>query len=193
MQEFIHHKVQVYENFLKNFNEIQILFGKRSYDFERQFEDFADQLLSYFKTNGNTTIEAEILKITNMLSLVKKGFNPVSLQKIQTGRREAFWGFAFNALENVYEILMKLFTTEHIKLEEGEEIISNLMIGLIQNGLLSDPTIKSLNSIEKIEVYWLNIMSQNESFSSIDKKLKMSLMTEDIYLLFEKNLSKINT
>ena len=128
-----------------------------------------------------------------MLSLVKKGFNPVSLQKIQTGRREAFWGFAFNALENVYEILMKLFTTEHIKLEEGEEIISNLMIGLIQNGLLSDPTIKSLNSIEKIEVYWLNIMSQNESFSSIDKKHKMSLMTEDIYLLFEKNLSKINT
>ncbi|WP_158837931.1 hypothetical protein [Polaribacter sp. L3A8] len=193
MQEFIHHKVEIYQGFLKDFNKIQTLLGNRSFEFERRFDEFTQTLLSYFQTSGNTTVESEILKIVNSVFTVKKGFNPVKMEKIQTGRREMYWGFSFSATESIFEILMELMNKEKVKLEEGEELVSNLILMLIQNNIMDDAKIAELNTITKIEVYWNLIIKQNESIAGINKKLRMTLLAEDIYLLFEKNLAKINT
>ena len=193
MQEFIHHKVKIYEDFLKDFNKIQILLSDRSFEFERRFEEFSQTLLSYFQTSGNTSVEAEILKIVNSVFTVKKGFNPVKMEKIQTDRRAIYWGFAFSATESLFEILIDLLNKEKLKLEEGGELVSNLILMLIQNNILDDAKIAELNTITKVEIYWNQIVQQNESIANINKKLRMSLLAEDIYLLFEDNLSKINS
>ena len=193
MQEFIHHKVEIYEDFLKDFNKIQILLSDRSFEFERRFEEFSQTLLSYFQTSGNTSVEAEILKIMNSVFTVKKGFNPVKMEKIQTDRRAIYWGFAFSATESLFEILIDLLNKEKVKLEEGGELVSNLILMLIQNNILDDAKIAELNTITKVEIYWNQIVQQNESIANINKKLRMSLLAEDIYLLFEDNLSKINS
>ncbi len=193
MQEFIHHKVKIYEDFLKDFNKIQILLSDRSFEFERRFEEFSQTLLSYFQTSGNTSVEAEILKIVNSVFTVKKGFNPVKMEKIQTDRRAIYWGFAFSATESLFEILIDLLNKEKVKLEEGGELVSNLILMLIQNNILDDAKIAELNTITKVEIYWNQIVQQNESIANINKKLRMSLLAEDIYLLFEDNLSKINS
>ena len=52
--------------------------------------------------------------------------------------------------------------------------------------------LEELNSIDMIEQYWKFLLTQNASISSISKKLRMNLLEEDIYLLFEKSLSKIS-
>ena len=193
MQEFIHHKVDIYEDLLKEFNKIQILLGDRSFEFERRFEEFSRSLLTYFQTSGNTSVEAEILKIMNSVLTVKKGFDPVKMEKILIGRREMFWGFAFSATESIFEILRKILDTEKLKLDEGGSLISGLILSLIQNKILDDAKIAELNSIANIELYWTQIIAQNESIANINKKLRMNLLAEDIYLLFEENLAKINT
>ena len=193
MQEFIHHKVDIYEDLLKEFNKIQILLGDRSFEFERRFEEFSRSLLTYFQTSGNTSVEAEILKIMNSVLTVKKGFDPVKMEKILIGRREMFWGFAFSATESIFEILRKILDTEKLKLDEGEALIAGLILSLIQNNILDDAKIAELNSIANIELYWTQIIAQNESIANINKKLRMTLLAEDIYLLFEENLAKINT
>lgn len=191
MQDFIHHKVQVYEEFFKDFNGIQILLGERSFEFERNLDEFFKVLLAYFQTSGNTTVEAEILKVMNTLTTVKKGFNPVKMEKIDSDRRGLYWGFAFSATESIFEILMKLLDKEKLKLEDGEVLISNLILMLVQNNILDDEKIATLDSIEKVEIFWNEITLKNESIGAINKKLRMSLLTEDIYLLFEKSLEKI--
>lgn len=191
MQEFIHHKIEIYESFLKDFNKIQMLLGERSYEFERNLDEFFQVLLSYFQTSGNTTVEAEILKIMNTLTTVKKGFNPVKMEKIDMDRRALYWGFAFSASESIFEILMKLLDKEKLKLEEGEVLVSNLILMLVQNNILDDAKIATLDSIEKVEIFWNEITLKNESIAAINKKLRLSLLAEDIYLLFEKSLEKI--
>ena len=191
MQEFIHHKIEIYESFLKDFNKIQMLLGERSYEFDRILDEFFQVLLSYFQTSGNTTVEAEILKIMNTLTTVKKGFNPVKMEKIDMDRRALYWGFAFSASESIFEILMKLLDKEKLKLEEGEVLVSNLILMLVQNNILDDAKIATLDSIEKVESFWNEITVKNESIGAINKKLRLSLLAEDIYLLFEKSLEKI--
>jgi hypothetical protein len=66
--------------------------------------------LEYFKTKGSSH-ESEVLKIMNMVSTVKRGFNPIKMEKI-TGRRDLLWGFSFNGIESIYDILMEIYTKE---------------------------------------------------------------------------------
>ncbi len=191
MQEFIHHKIKVIEELISKFNKVQRLFNEKSFDFETQLHAFLNELLQYFNSRGDQTHEAEILNFIGRIQTIKRGFNPVKMQKIETGKRELFWGFAFTVNEALLEILAKMHTTEQQKLEEGQDIISNLILNLYQNKILTDEQIVELNSVAKIEIYWNFLLTQNGSISSIDKKLKMSLIAEDIYLLFEKSLANI--
>lgn len=192
MQEFVHHKIEVLEDLIKKFNKVQTLLNEKSFEFDGELNVFLNEMLEYFKSTGDNMHESEILNFIGRLQTVKRGFNPVKMQKIESGRRELFWGFAFSVHESIFNILQQLYDKEDLKLKEGEELISNLFVTLYQNNLLSDEKIKELDSIDKIEQFWKFLLTQNTSISSINKKLRMNLIDEDIFLLIEKVLAKIS-
>ncbi|RNA60591.1 hypothetical protein D1631_00900 [Chryseobacterium nematophagum] len=191
MQELVHHTIQKIEVLLGNFNKVQELYLSKSFDFDAKFETFLHELLEYFREKGNTTHESEVLKIMNMISTVKRGFNPVQMEKIATGKRELVWGFSFNGMESIHQFLVEMYTKEQKKLDDGEEIISGLMVSLYQNGILDDDKIKQLDSIAKIEIFWTSLVSQNTTIVGINKKLKLTMISEDIFLILEKVLVKL--
>lgn len=193
MQEFIHNKVKVIEELFTEFNQIQRLYAEKSYEFESRFTDFLNKLSDYFNNRGDQAKESEVLRVTNMLQTVKRGFNPTKMEKVNTGRRELLWGFAYNGIENLDSLLQEIHIKETSKLEEGDEIISGLILNLIQQGFLTDQKLQELNSYTEIEAYWNFLLTQNGSISVINKKLRMKLIPEDIYLLVEKIISRITT
>ena len=193
MQEFIHNKVKVIEELFTEFNQIQRLYAEKSYEFESRFTDFLNKLSDYFKTSGDQAKESEVLRVTNMLHTVKRGFNPTNQEKVNTGRRELLWGFAYNGIENLNSLMQEIYGKETSKLEEGEELLSNLILNLIQQGFLTDQKLMELDTIPKIEAYWNSLLTQNGSITVIHKKLLMKLISEDIYLLLEKIIAKIKS
>lgn len=191
MKEFIHNKVKVIEDFFTEFNEVQRLYYNRSFDFDHRFTSFLTELSSYFKNRGESSKESEVLRILNMLQTVRRGFNPFSLEKISVGKREQLWGFSFNGIENINSILQEIYQKEITKLEEGEEILTNLILSLFQQGTLTESNLKELNTIPKIESTWISILAQNGSISLINKKLLVQIINEDIYMLIERIILKI--
>lgn len=191
MQEFIHHKIRVIEELISKFNSVQQSYNEKSFDYDARLNEFLKELLEYFKSRVDNMNESEILNSIGTIQTIKRGFNPVKMQKIESSRRELFWGFAFTVQESTLEILRKLYEKEKQKLDDGEELITNLILTLHQNKLLTDEKIQELDSVHKIETYWTFLLTQNGTISSINKKLRMSMIVEDIYLLFEKSLSKI--
>ncbi|WP_143884850.1 hypothetical protein [Chryseobacterium binzhouense] len=191
MQELIHHTTQTLEFHLDQLNKIQEVYLAKSFDFDSQFDTFLHQLLDYFKAKGNTTRESEVLKIMSMIETVKRGFNPVKLENISSGKRNLLYGFSFNGIEMIHGFLTELLAKEQKKLDESEELLSGLMISLYQNNILDDATIKELNSVIKIGQFWEQLLLQNTSIAGINKKLRLSLLSEDIYLIIEKILTKI--
>jgi len=191
MQELIHHTTQTLEFHLDQLNKVQEVYLSKSFDFDSQFDAFLHQLLDYFKAKGNTTHESEVLKIMSMIETVKRGFNPVKLENISSGKRNLLYGFSFNGIEMIHGFLTELLAKEQKKLDESEELLSGLMISLYQNNILDDATIKELNSVIKIGQFWEQLLSQNTSIAGINKKLRLSLLSEDIYLIIEKILTKI--
>lgn len=193
MQEFIHNKVKVLDELFTEFNQVQRLYAEKSFEFESRFTVFLNKLSDYFKNRGDQAKEAEVLRVTNMLHTVKRGFNPTNQEKVNTGRRELLWGFAYNGIENLNSLMQEIYGKETSKLEEGEELLSNLILNLIQQGFLTDQKLMELDTIPKIEAYWNSLLTQNGSITVIHKKLLMKLISEDIYLLFEKIIAKIKS
>lgn len=191
MQELVHHTIQKIQELLEYFNKVQELYLLKSFDFDGQFEAFLNEFLEYLRTKGNATYESEVLKVMNMIATVKRGFNPVQMEKITAGKRETLWGFSFNGMETIHGFLMEMYAKEKKKLDEAEELLSGLMVSLYQNSVLDDDKVKDLNSIPKIEVFWNSLINHNTQISGINKKLRLSMISEDIFLLLEKVLLKL--
>ncbi|RQO33116.1 hypothetical protein DBR39_23260 [Chryseobacterium sp. KBW03] len=191
MQELIHYTVQKIKELLEHFNEVQALYLSKSFDFDAQFDVFLNEVLEYFRTKGSTSHESEVLKIMNMIATVKRGFNPIKMEKITTGRREILGGFSFNGIESIYDILMEIWAKENKKLEDAEELISGIIVSLYQNGILDDEKLKEMDSIPKIESFWTSLTVQNAAISGINKKLRLTVIAEDIFLILEKVFLKL--
>ena len=191
MQELIHHSRQTLELHLDHLNKVQELYLSKSFDFDAHFDAFLHSLLDYFKAKGNTTYESEVLKIMSMISTVKRGFNPVKLEKVNFGKRDLVSGFSFSGMEHIHGLLTDLLSKEQRKLDEAEELLSGLMISMYQNGILDDAKIKDLNTIVKIETFWNQLLPQNTTIAGINKKLRLTLLGEDIYLILEKIYTKL--
>ncbi|SIR17668.1 hypothetical protein [Chryseobacterium sp. RU33C] len=191
MQELIHFTVQKIKELLEQFNEVQSLYLSKSFDFDTRFDGFLNEVLEYFRTKGNASYESEVLKIMNMIATVKRGFNPIKMEKIVSGRRELLGGFSFNGMESIYDILMEIYTKENKKLDEAEELISGIIVSLYQNGILDDEKLKDMNSVPKIESFWNSLVVQNAAISGINKKLRLSIIPEDIFIILEKVFLKL--
>jgi len=191
MQELIHFTVQKIKELLEHFNDVQTLYLSKSFDFDARLDVFLNDVLEYFRTKGNTSHESEVLKIMNMISTVKRGFNPIKMEKIMTGRRELLGGFSFNGMESMYGILMEIYAKENKKLDDAEELISGIIVSLYQNGILDDEKLKDMNSIPKIERFWTSLVEQNTAISGINKKLRLTIIPEDIFLILEKVFLKL--
>lgn len=191
MQELIHFTVQKIKELLEHFNEVQALYLSKSFDFDSRFDIFLNEVLEYFRTKGNTSHESEVLKVMNMIATVKRGFNPIKMEKIMSGRRELLGGFSFNGIESIYDILMEIDAKENKKLDDAEELISGVIVSLYQNGILNDEKLKEMNSVPKIESFWNSLVEQNAAISGINKKLRLSIIPEDIFIILEKVFLKL--
>lgn len=191
MQELIHFTVQKIRELLEHFNEVQVLYLSKSFDFDARLEVFLNEVLEYFRTKGNTSHESEVLKIMNMIATVKRSFNPIKMEKITVGKRDLLWGFSFSGMESIYDILMEIYAKENKKLDDAEELISGIIVSLYQNGILDDEKLKEMDSVPKIESFWTSLVTQNTAISGINKKLRLTVIPEDIYLILEKVFLKL--
>ncbi|WP_153397819.1 hypothetical protein [Chryseobacterium vaccae] len=191
MQELIHYTVQKIKKLLEHFNEVQALYLSKSFDFDARLEAFLNEVLEYFRTKGSTTHESEVLKIMSMVATVKRSFNPIKMEKITAGKRDLLWGFSFNGMESIYDILMEIYAKENKKLDDAEELISGIIVSLYQNGILDDEKLKEMDSVSKIESFWTSLVTQNTAISGINKKLRLTIIPEDIFLILEKIFQKL--
>jgi hypothetical protein len=100
--------------------------------------------------------------------------------------------FAFHVVEEVKKMIEDILTKERQKLDEAEDLLSNTFLSLIQNGILNNQELKKLDSVAKIELLWTEIVKQNASIALLDKKMKLQVTSEDMYLLIEKIIGNMS-
>lgn len=191
MKPFIHHKVQAINELIGYHNQVRQLYVDRAFEFENNYRELLNDCKTFLKSNGTNTQVGEVLNLEGMYETANKGIDPIELKKVKTGRRSLKMMIANHGLNELLNLLKTFNDKENSKIEEADEILSNTLLSLVQSGTLNDDNINELDSIPKIEIFWNNLKNLNESILLIDKKLKLKIIAEDIYLIIEKNLNKM--
>lgn len=191
MKPFIHHKVQAIDVLIAQHNQVRQLYIDRAFEFESNYRELLNECKIFLKSNGTNTQVGEVLNLEGMYETANKGIDPMEMKKVNTGRRSLKMMIANHGLNELLNLLKTSYNKEQSKIEEAEELLSNTLLGLVQSGALNDNKINDLDSILKIELFWNNLTALNESILLIDKKLKLKIIAEDIYLIIEKNLNRM--
>lgn len=191
MQEFIHHKIQTLDNLLATYLDVQYDFIRSGFEFDDRFTGLLNKCLDFYKSHGSNRQVSEILNIISMFETAKRGIDPFKLEKNSSGRRDLKMMAAYHGLEKLHQLVTADLEKETQKLDEAEEMLSNLLLSLYQSGYLNDNKIRELQSVEKIRAFWQELLNQNGSISLINKKLRLKLIPEDIYMVLEKILAKM--
>jgi len=110
------------------------------------------------------------------------GIDPVQLQKVKTERRALAATAAFYCLNEMHEILQTALQKVLDVLQNAEETLSQLMITALQNNLINDEIIETSSDIDQIQQLWKNLLT-NDQIKMFDKKLRLDILAQDIYLL----------
>lgn len=179
------------DGLIESHNNIRQLHIDRAFEFDDKYRTLLNECKTFLKSNGTNTQVAEVLNLEGMFETAKRGINPYELKKVNTGRRSLSMMIANQGLNELFNLLKEFYDKEKKKIEEAEELLSNTILGMFQSGAINDEKIKALDSIPKIEAFWNQIKNVNDSILLIDKKLRINIISQDIFLIIEKILDKI--
>lgn len=191
MKQFIHHKIQKIDLLLQTYNSVRQLYVNNSFEFFDEYKNLLDECKEFLQVHGTNSQVAEVLNLESFFEIAKKGINPYELIKVNSGKRGMIMMTANQGLNDLLFILKSFYEKENNKIEVSSEILSNMLLGLIQSGGLEDDKLIELNTIQKIETFWNKIRYLNKSVNLIDKQLKVNIISEDIYLIIEGLLNKM--
>lgn len=179
------------DGLIDSYNHIRQLHVDMAFEFDDQYRNLLKECKTFLKSNGTNTQVGEVLNLEGMFETAKKGINPYELKKVKTGRRSLSMMIANQGLNELFNILKEFYDKEKKKIEEAEELLSNTILGMFQSGSLNDEKIEALDSIPKIEAFWNKVKNRNDSVLLIDKKLRIKIISQDIFLIIEKILNRL--
>ena len=193
MRNFIHYKKQNAEKFLAQLSGLQQKYIERSFDFEQELTSHFDEAESFFQQLGENLNQSGIARLQTYFVTAQRGIDPRKLEKLKTGRRENIWISAFDCLSQLEELFASFLGKQQLKLDEGKELIEQIILSIIQNNGPNGELILQLESLESIESFWRSLMAANEQIKLAHRRLLLNLNEQDIYLLIEATINRIRT
>ncbi len=190
MVVFAHFKQKNLKDFSKKLLIYHDEYKQRSFDFDIHIKEFFQELQDFFQQIGNSKHEIQISQLSVYYETAAKGIHPLHLEKLKTGRRENTWIAAFHCLSILSEILQQTLEDVNNTIDEAKEMLSQLIISAIQNQLLTQNHLNQVGDLGKIEQIW-NDLKQHLQISLVDKKLRLSITNNDIYILIDEIFSSI--
>jgi len=147
-------------------------------------------LQDYFQQIGDSKHENQVSQLSVYYETAARGIHPLRLEKLKTGRRENTWIAAFHCLSILSEILQQTLEDVNHIIDEAREMLSQLILSALQNNLLTQNHLNQADDLDKIEQIW-NDLKQHQQINLVDKKLRLSITNNDIYILIDEIFSSI--
>lgn len=190
MQLFKFFKIQQLNKFLKDLSVLNESYKKKSFSFEKEYFEFADDVIKYFKQVGDALNQSETEKLRNFFQTAVEGVDPIKLEPVKTHRRAMTRIAAFHCLSRLTELLQEAIQKDQAIIDRSEEAIGQLVLSLIQAKAITEAELSENLNQDQLEIIWYRL-TQNEQVKLHERKLRLSITQEDIFLLFIEVMEKI--
>lgn len=188
----IHFKQQKLNELLTQFSQLNGYYIDRSNYFSKHCYSFINDCQDFFNRIGDQKNESQVIWLKAYYDTALKGINPQTFEKVTRNRRVNSWIAAFKVLSELHALLQDEITKVENKLEEVEETLQQVVLSCLQSNLLDNERLNCVRGISDAEEIW-GKMTQNEQIKLIERKIRMSVQTQDIYIILDKVLSQIKS
>jgi len=186
-----HFKKQVLENIIQELIKLKNEYTHNGNGIEQDLLHILNNTEAFFKQIGESSLESKVSTLRNYISTAIQGINPQSLELIKTYKRKTIKSACFYCNTELSSILENELDKVNTLLTNSEKTIENIILTIIQTGNKLSTDIMSLDTIEKISHFWDRISVENEQIAFINMKLKLDILSQDIYILIDTIISKI--
>ncbi len=186
-----HFVKQNYSTFISELNTIKNRYLNNVFGIEQELLDVLEQVEAFFKQIGKNSLESKVATLRTYMMTAISGIDPVSLEIVKVQKRKTIKRAVFYCSQELSTILETELDKLNELLYQCEKTLEQIVLTILQNGNGTAEEILALSSIEDIEVFWSRISNQNEQLNFIDKKLRLEILKEDIYLLFSNIITKL--
>lgn len=187
----MHYKKESLEVLLNTLSDLNNLYIERSFSLDNQLIQFLVESEKFYEQTGDVANKSEVATLTLYFDTAIKGFNPQTLEKLKINKRNNIWISAYHVLTELGKLLRHSIgeVEEHIQKVSAQ--LDQLVLSLIQSNVIDDNFLEKLRDYNEIGTLWEQLM-QNEQIKLLDRKLKLSILQDDIFIILDKIFSKIS-
>jgi len=192
MKTLVHYKKQLLIDLIQKHSALNDLYIQRSFSLDTQLTILLQDSEKFFEQLGITIKASEISALHVYVETALKGINPQTLEKLKLNKRNNIWISTFHVLSELGILLRDSLYETEIQIQEASALIEQLVLSAIQSHLIDDNTLLKMKDLNQIKLLWEQLI-QNEQILLIERKLKLSVTQEDIFILLDKTFNKMNT
>lgn len=190
MNVLIHFKKQQLEAFLKLLILENEKFIKKDFNLDKSLMILLNDVQEYYRKIGESTEEGNVSQLKTHLDIAVSGIDPVKLERVKTRRRDIVKIACYHCLSSLNQTLENSLVQVKNIINEATENINQVLLSAYQAKLITDAIIKKVDTIDKCTSLWEKL-KENEQILLLDKKLKLTIIQQDISIILDQALSKL--
>ncbi|APG64871.1 hypothetical protein LPB136_05645 [Tenacibaculum todarodis] len=190
MNVLIHFKKQQLETFIKLLILENEKFIKKDFNLDKSLMKLLNDVQEYYRRIGESTEEGNVSQLKTHLDIAVSGIDPVKLERVKTRRRDIVKIACYHCLSSLNQTLENSLVLVKNIINEATENINQVLLSAYQAKLITDAIIKKADTIDKCTSLWEKL-KENEQILLLDKKLKLTILQQDISIILDQALSKL--
>lgn len=182
MQPFYHHLVQQTEIYIQQFSQLNNYYLSKNLDIDNRLPAYLHDIEQYFTSTQATKAKLAVANLSSYFETAKRGFNPVTLEKVKSGRRENYWISVFSILQQLRDLLAENLEHNQQKLRVSNELLQQLILSALQEGLITEEQFTRASSLDGAALLWVYINNKT-TLKNFARRIKAIVHQQDIHLL----------
>lgn len=190
MQPFLTQEADQLNGLAGTLSEVFRLYNDRKMELNESLLAFLDQAADIYNERGHQQKETQVLSLKAELVTALRAVNPLTLEKVTQRRHEMQSGIAFRVLQSVELRVRNDLEEVGGRLQQAEELLSQIVVAAIQKGLISDAAIAASTTQTAIESLWRSLAADAD-IANAQKRLLLMVSIYDVLLLLDKLLASL--
>lgn len=190
IQQFYINQQTVTEQLLQQLTATLKKYNNRDLDAAIVLEKTLDTCIAAYSKSGKSDKESRFESLKSELVTAARGVNPYTLEKVQLRKNEMIRNTAFRILQNGEEIIREELKEINSKIQQAEELLSQIILAALQAGLIVQAELNNLDTQAKIEKLWKDI-GNDPNLNIAHKKVQLMISQPDITILLNQILTTL--
>src|SRR5687767_6329997 len=154
MQRFYYNEISRLNGVLQELNAVMEKYSTRDFDLVESLLQWLNNAIKVYKEQGYAEKESQLQSLKAEVVTAQRGYHPVSLEKVMVQRQEMKYTAVFKVLQCAEQQLRGDVAVGKERLEEAGNLVRQVIIAGIQNGMITQEMIGKIKTQADIEATW---------------------------------------